>query len=254
MQAIKKNRIKLSHYHSVINATAVIIFFLFITACGENNSRQDANAITESSHSNPDSIKSGIIYMKSTTPIGGSDVEKIIYFDNYGAQKRTETIARMKVNDQEISNTHIVIDADGYSNTFDPETKLGRKTRISKTFNPTQINFANIDKQTMQLFGIRKEGVETVAGKNCDIYTIEYPTMDNFKGRYSVWNNIPLHETSSTSEFGYEYIATKVDENVDIQPIMFLVPDSIQLTETIAGSDSLKYKMMNDSLARKLKK
>ena len=188
----------------------------------------------DSVETHADPIKSGIIYMESTAPIHGSDVERVIYFDDYGNKKRTETTTIINVKDQRVTTTNITIDADGYSYKYDPEKQFGNKSKISKSFNPTQIDFTRLDKMTMEDFGIKSEGRETVAGKECVVYTINYPAM-NFRGRYAVWNNLPLREESGTADFNYEYIATKLEENVGIPPEKFIVPAHIEFQETTAG-------------------
>src|SRR5437870_3340511 len=43
-------------------------------------------------HASP--IESGIIYMQSTQPIRGSDVERTVYFDDYGRKRYTETVTK----------------------------------------------------------------------------------------------------------------------------------------------------------------
>lgn len=183
-------------------------------------------------HAEP--IESGILQMVSTAPIHGSDVERVIYFDDYGRKKRTETTTIIRVNDQRVTTTQIAIDVDGYSYKYDPEKKFGNKSKISKGFNPTQIDFTRLDRMTMEDFGIKAEGTETVAGKECVVYTINYPAM-NFKGRYAVWNNLPLREASGTADFNYEYIATKLEENAIVPPSMFEVPAHIEFQENTAG-------------------
>jgi len=185
----------------------------------------------DSSETKADPIKSGIIYMVSTQPIHGSDVERTIYFDDYGHKRYTETVTSIKVGEQRVTTTQITLDVDGMSYKYDPEKKTGFQSKSSTGFNPTQIDFTRLDKMTMEDFGIKTEGKETVAGKECVIYSINYPAM-NFTGRYAVWNNLPLHEEFKTADFGYEYIATKLVENANIEPSRFLVPSDITFAES----------------------
>lgn len=225
-----------------------VAIMLFVVACKQPGQegqmhREMDNMVSDkmdewrdrdSLETHADPIKSGVIYMESTAPIHGSDVERVIYFDDYGHKRRTEMTTIINVKNQRVTTTNITIDVDGYSYKYDPEKKFGSKSKISKSFNPTQIDFTRLDKMTMEDFGIKSEGRETVAGKECVVYTINYPAM-NFKGRYAVWNNLPLREESGTADFNYEYIATKLEENVSIPESKFAIPGDVEFQETTAG-------------------
>ena len=202
----------------------ILLELILLSSCEENKAID----------STLDKIKSGIIYMKSTKPIMGSDVTRTIYFDDYGKKKRTETVTSMKAGNQTVSSSQVSIDAEGYNYNYDPEKKFGYRSTINHSFNPTQINFSELDEYTMQEFGIKNEGTETIVGKNCNVYTIAYEPM-NFKGRYAIWNNIPLREQSATSDFGYEYLTEKLVENIELESTLFIVPDSISITDMSAS-------------------
>lgn len=202
----------------------------------EDASQADESGTYEMEPDNADAlqtkpIKSGIIYMKSTKPIHGSDIERNIYFDEYGTKRRVETTSIIMAKGERISTTQITIDVDGYSYSFNPEKKTGYRTKTNRSLNPTQIDFSKIDANTMQQFGIEKRGTEIIAGKLCTIYTISYDAM-NFSGVYSVWNNIPLREVSKTLDFGYEYVATRVEENVPAKKEWFDIPSDIDFQES----------------------
>src|SRR6478672_9473615 len=64
----------------------------------------------DSSETKADPMKSGIIYMVSTQPIHGSDVERTIYFDDYGHKRYTETVTSIKVGEQRVTTTQITLD------------------------------------------------------------------------------------------------------------------------------------------------
>ncbi|MFN5213159.1 MAG: hypothetical protein ACK5DY_00950 [Bacteroidota bacterium] len=192
---------------------------------------QEQNEWSNAEAGPSESIKSGIIHMNSSKPIHGSDIERIIYFDDYGAKRRVETTTLIEAAGQRITTTQITIDIEGFSYSFNPEKKTGYKTAINKNLNPTQLDFSKIDANTMQQFGIEKKGTEIIAGKVCTIYTINYDAM-NFSGQYSVWNTITLREITRTADFGYEYVASKVEENVPIKPTYFEVPNEIDFQES----------------------
>ncbi len=180
---------------------------------------------------NPKEIKSGIIYMKSTKPIHGSDIERTIYFDDYGTKRRVETVTVIEAAGQRVTTTQVTLDIDGHSYSFNPEKKTGYITKISRNANPTQLDFSKIDANTMQEFGIEEQGTEIIAGKLCTIYSINYEAM-NFNGLYSIWNNIPLREISRTLDFGYEYVAYKVEDNVTVSNTYFTIPTDIDFQES----------------------
>lgn len=179
-------------------------------------------------------IKSGIIYMVSTKPIYGSEVTRTIYFDDYGKLKRTETVTELKVGNQSVTTTQITIEKDGRSYKYDPEKKTGFVSKMGQEFNPTQIDFSKIKKIEMEEFGIKKVGTEEIAGKLCIIYTIDYPAL-GFKGRYSIWNSLPLREQFSTSDFGYEYVATRLVEDKVIPIEMFNIPKDIEFQDAASS-------------------
>lgn len=222
---------------------SLINFVILFTACSPNTEVVEDNSQAVTTEYNtpelhalddeiqPDGIKSGIIYMKSTKPIHGSDVERTIYFDDYGNKRRVETTTITYAKGERVATTQVVIDVDGYSYSFNPEKKTGYRTKTNRNLNPTQIDFSKIDANTMQQFGIEKQGTEIIAGKLCTIYTISYEAM-NFNGVYSVWNNLPLREISKTLDFGYEYVATKVEENVKVNDTWFQIPSEIDFQES----------------------
>jgi hypothetical protein len=203
----------------------------------------------DSAETHVNQIQSGIIHMKSTRPIHGSDVERVIHFDDYGHKRRTETTTIIRVGEQRVTTTQITLDVDGVSYKFDPEKKIGYRSKISRSFNPTQIDFTRLDKITMEDFGIKRAGSENVAGKDCIVYTIDYPAM-NFKGRYAVWNNLPLHEEFSTADFGYEYLADKLEDNADIPESVFAVPADIEFQDAASPQETPSDAAAVDSMLR----
>jgi hypothetical protein len=222
--------------------TLLLLILTILFSCNpkteviEDSSQVDESALNETELNNadalnPQQIKSGIIYMKSTKPIHGSDIERTIYFDDYGNKRRVETVTVINAAGQRITTTQITLDVDGNSYSFNPEKKNGYITKINRNFNPTQIDFSKIDANTMQQFGIEKQGTEMIAGKPCTIYSIKYEAM-NFNGLYSVWNNIPLREISRTLDFGYEYVAYKVEDNVNLNSSYFTIPNDIEFQES----------------------
>ncbi len=220
----------------------ILALFIGIQACTpkteviEDNSQIDETEFKSTELNpiediQPGNIRSGIIYMKSTKPIHGSDVERTIYFDEYGTKRRVETTTVIYAKGERVSTTQVIIDVDGYSYSYNPEKKTGYRTKTNRNLNPTQIDFSKIDANTMQQFGIQKQGTEIIAGKLCTVYTISYDAM-NFNGVYSIWNNLPLREISKTLDFGYEYVATKVEENVSVNNLWFQIPSEIDFQES----------------------
>lgn len=169
------------------------------------------------------SLKSVIIHMKSTAM--GMTQQIVIYMEDYGKKQATEVT-------QELMGkkiTQVSINDGEYVYSFSPQTKKGKKTKVNLD-NPDNINFNAITKEMADKFKLKKKGTAKILDRNCDVYSMEYAKA-KLKGTFFIWKGIPLKTESEVSVMKVVMEATKIEENVTINPDKFVVPKDIVFGE-----------------------
>jgi hypothetical protein len=77
---------------------------------------------------------------------------------------------------------------------------------------------------------IKKEGTETLLGKTCDKFSMNYEKMKT-KANYSVWKGIALKTEMDMMGMKVNMIATKLEENATIAADKFEVPAGVNIKE-----------------------
>ena len=168
-------------------------------------------------------VKSGKVTMEMD--MMGQTMVQEIYFDDYGAKQATV----MNMQGQKMRQ----IAQDGSNIMIDDAAKTATKMPAMGMMGGEQrINFNNLDEKTIKKNKIQEAGEETVAGKTCKVYKYKVMMMGQaVSATACVYKGIVLKSTTSTDfgEMGQK--ATKIEENITIDPSMFTVPEGVKIQE-----------------------
>lgn len=171
------------------------------------------------------SVKSGIITMEMD--MMGQTITQTTYFDDYGAKQATLSDFRgRKSRNITVDGQNIMIDDEAKT-----AVKMPRGDRSPMGGGP-QIDFSNLDEKTIKKNRIKEVGQEEVAGKLCTVYSYRVMMMGQvMNAKAWVYKGITLG-TSVKTDFGeMGGKAVKVEEDVEIDPAMFTVPEGVEVEE-----------------------
>lgn len=163
------------------------------------------------------SVKSGIVEYKSN--VMGFDAKQTLYFEDNGATEATVT-------DMDVMGTKVqtvTVTKEGYVYNFDPANKTGSKTPVMSS---ASVNFEDLSDQVVKDWNLKKEGKETLLGKECEKYSMDNQSM-SMKGYYWVWKGITLKMDADMSTVKMLMEATSIQENVNIPAEKFEIPADI---------------------------
>ena len=175
------------------------------------------------------SVKSGIITMEMD--MMGQTITQTTYFDDYGAKQATLSDFRGR------KSRNITVD--GQNIMIDDEAKTAVRMpgggRGPMGGGP-QIDFSNLDEKTIKKNKVKEVGQEEVAGKMCTRYSYRMLMMGQaITVNVWVYKGITLKTTMKT-DFGEMVTkAIKVEEDVEIDPSMFVIPEGIEIKEMDMG-------------------
>jgi hypothetical protein len=95
-----------------------------------------------------------------------------------------------------------------------------------------KINFLNLDEKTIKKNKIKEEGQEEVAGKMCTKYSYRMLMMGQGVNVHAwVYKGITL-KTAIKTDFGEMVTkATKVEEDIQVDPALFVLPEGVEVQE-----------------------
>ena len=167
-------------------------------------------------------VKSGKVTMEMDMMV--QTMVQEIYFDDYGAKQVTVMNMqgqKMRTLQQDGSNI-MVNDAD----------KTAMRMPAMGQDAANRINFLNLDEKTVKKNKIKEEGEETVAGKTCKKYTYKVMMMGQpITTTAWVYKGITLKSSTSTDFGEMGQTATKIEENIDIDPAMFTIPEGVKVQD-----------------------
>lgn len=170
-------------------------------------------------------VKSGIVTMEMD--MMGQAMVQEIYFDDYGAKQVTVSNfggGKMRMLNQDGSQI-MVNDAEKTA------------TKMPMMMGPQErVNFCNLTEKEIKKYKVQELGKETVAGKECTKYSVTLMAMGQPQ-KQTVWvyKGITL-KSQSNSDFGaMNQVATKIQENVEIDPAMFTIPAGVKVEEMNMG-------------------
>ena len=169
-------------------------------------------------------VKSGKITMEMD--MMGQTMVQEVYFDDYGAKQAT-VMDMMGQKTRQITQdgSNIMIDDAAKTATKMPAMGMMGGGR-------SEINWSNLDEKTIKKNKIEETGEETVAGKTCKVYKYKVMMMGQaVSATACVYKGIVLKSSTSTDfgEMGQK--ATKIEENITIDPSMFTIPEGVKVQE-----------------------
>lgn len=169
-------------------------------------------------------VKSGKITMEMD--MMGQTMVQEVYFDDYGAKQAT----MMNMQGQKTRQ----ITQDGSNIMIDDAAKTATKMPAMGMMGGgrSEINWSNLDEKTIKKNKIQEAGEETVAGKTCKVYKYKVMMMGQaVSATACVYKGIVLKSSTSTDfgEMGQK--ATKIEENITIEPSMFTIPEGVKVQE-----------------------
>lgn len=167
-------------------------------------------------------IKSGIL--TQVTSINGIPAKAMFYFDDYGsttADYQYQMVNRDGKEEPILFTARILKDGQMYSVSYI------RKQKKATHKESELLNFNNLTNEVIKKNHIKKHrGQEEICGKMCDIYT----TRTKYEGfdwvvKSWVWKGIILKKTISYIDMYQVIETTDFQENVPVDPEVFVVPD-----------------------------
>ena len=171
-------------------------------------------------------VKSGKVTMEMD--MMGQTIVQDIYFDDYGA--KTATVSDFG------GNKMRMLEKDGSNIMVNDAEKTAVRMPAMGPGAENRINFLNLDEKTVKKNKIKEVGEETIAGKPCTKYTYKVLMMGQAV-TVNVWvyKGITL-KTSTKTDFGeIAMTATSIEEDVQIDPSMFTIPEGIEIQEMNMG-------------------
>ena len=155
-------------------------------------------------------IKSGTIKMEMD--MMGQAITNTIYFDDYGAKQATS------INMMGMDMTQINKDGKMYL------VNKGERSVQEMPVQQQQINYLALTDEVIAKYKIKEIGKETIAGKECTIYTAEMSQMgQTVKTTVSIWNGIAMKTVADMGGFGISQKVSEIKEG-PVDAAVFEVP------------------------------
>lgn len=167
-------------------------------------------------------VKSGKVTMEMD--MMGQTIVQDIYFDDYGA--KTVTVSDFG------GNKMRMLEKDGSNIMVNDAEKTAVRMPAMGPGAENRINFLNLDEKTVKKNKIKEVGEEAIAGKTCKKYTYKVLMMGQpITTTVWVYKGITL-KSSTNTDFG-EMVqqATQIEENIDIDPAMFTIPEGVTVQD-----------------------
>jgi hypothetical protein len=201
----------------------LIAMFGFI-ACGGTKTKSDDSSDpkteeTENEDENSDvtkiyKIKSGHIIYNTTM-----DMTIETWFDDYG--NKQYSVSTIEMFGEKSGTISIIVD--GYKYDYSIGTTEG--TKVSYYAAPTT-DYSDVSDEDIEKYGIEKEGKETIAGKECDVFSIEEPMAS----KVWIWEGIPMKTVTKLGKEDFVMEITTI-ELVDVDASKFELPEGISFKE-----------------------
>jgi len=221
----------------------ITIFFVSLvslSSCSKKDATAtttDSSSVTKSATATPASatavpssgkykLKSAIVTSTIEMPSIHESGTTILYFDNYGQKESLETTAEIKMGDMTIPMHSIKFNQDGFVYDIDLVKKTGRKIKGGAVM-PTN-DMSAVSPQMAAQYNIKKEGTEAVAGKECDVISMNNAKM-GMTGRVATWNGIGMKSDMVVSGMPVKMEVTTIEENASIPESKFQVPADVKI-------------------------
>lgn len=167
-------------------------------------------------------VKSGKVTMEME--MMGQAMVQDIYFDDYGAKQVT-------VSNFQGQNMRILV-IDGSNVMVNDADKTAVRMPAMGPGAENRINWLNLDEKTIKKNRIKEAGEEVVAGKTCKKYEYKVMMMGQpVSATAWIYKGITL-KTSTKTDFGdMGQTATKIEEDIKVDPAMFTIPDGVKIQD-----------------------
>lgn len=166
-------------------------------------------------------VKSGKVTMEMD--MMGQTIVQELYFDDYGAKQATVmNMQGQKMRSIQKDGSSIMInDADKTAMRM-PAMGMGQNT----------INFSALDEKTIKKNRIEEAGEEVIAGKTCKKYKYKVMMMGQAVNATAwVYKGITLKSSMNTDFGEMGQTATKIEEDITIEPSMFTIPEGVKVQD-----------------------
>jgi catabolite regulation protein CreA len=170
------------------------------------------------------SVKSGKVTMEMD--MMGQKIVQQNYFDDYGVKQATVMeMMGQKMRSIEVDGKNVMIDDAA-------KTAISMPGMGPQMGGNNKINFLNLDEKTIKKNKIKEEGQEEVAGKMCTKYSYRMLMMGQGVTVHAwVYKGITL-KTAIKTDFGEMVTkATKVEEDIQVDPALFVLPEGVEVQE-----------------------
>lgn len=170
------------------------------------------------------SVKSGKVTMEMD--MMGQKIVQQNYFDDYGVKQATVMeMMGQKMRSIEVDGKNVMIDDAA-------KTAISMPGMGPQMGGNSKINFLNLDEKTIKKNKIKEEGQEEVAGKMCTKYSYRMLMMGQGVTVHAwVYKGITL-KTAIKTDFGEMVTkATKVEEDIQVDPALFVLPEGVEVQE-----------------------
>lgn len=167
-------------------------------------------------------VKSGKVTMEME--MMGQAMVQDIYFDDYGAKQATvSNFQGQKMRILVIDGSNVMVNDADKTAVRMPAMGMGSENRI---------NWLNLDEKTIKKNKIKEAGEEVVAGKTCKKYSYKVMMMGQpITTTAWVYKGITL-KTSTSTDFGeMGQTATKIEEDIKVDPTMFTIPEGVKIQD-----------------------
>ena len=168
-------------------------------------------------------VKSGKVTMEMD--MMGQTIVQEMYFDDYGAKQATVmNMQGQKTRQITQDGSNIMIN--------DADKTAMRMPAMMSMGGQSDINWLNLDEKTIKKNKIQEAGEEVIAGKTCKKYTYKVMMMGQAVNATAwVYKGITLKSSSSTDFGDMGQTATKVEENIQVDPSMFTIPEGVKVQD-----------------------
>lgn len=205
--------------------TLMILLSLFaFISCGGSKTKTDESSDpkteeTETEDDNTDNTKiyqakSGHMVYKTTM-----DMTIDTWFDYYGNKQYSESTIEMF---GEKSGTISII-VDGYKYDYSIGTTEGTKTSF---YAAPAADYSDLSDEEIEKYGIKMEGKETIAGKECEVVSIKEPMTS----KIWIWEGIPMKTITKLGKEDFIMEITSI-ELCDVDQTKFELPEGITFKE-----------------------
>ena len=170
------------------------------------------------------SVKAGKVTME--LDMMGQKIVQQNYFDDYGVKQATVMeMMGQKMRSIEVDGKNVMIDDAA-------KTAISMPGMGPQMGGNNKINFLNLDEKTIKKNKIKEEGQEEVAGKMCTKYSYRMLMMGQGVTVHAwVYKGITL-KTAIKTDFGEMVTkATKVEEDIQVDPALFVLPEGVEVQE-----------------------